>query len=129
LKNFDADKEKKSLPTETSFSFDILSNNCTCFGASVGCMSQIQKMLDVKGFFDYCINEKCLENNYEHTLKLLHEFGYRTIAINQVIDGNDLEQKKKKKKGEPREASSDPVPEPHKIINVQVSFKPIDVLR
>jgi ribonuclease P/MRP protein subunit RPP1 len=128
LKNFDGDKEKKSLPTLTSFSFDILSNNCTCFGlvkisrylgASVGCMSQIQKMLDVKGFFDYCINEKCLENNYEHTLKLLHGFGYRTIAINQVIDGNDLEQKKKKKKGEPREASSDPVPEPHKIINVQ----------
>ncbi|XP_063902939.1 ribonuclease P protein subunit p30 [Zophobas morio] len=72
------------------------------------------KMFEVTDFFDYCINEKCLENNnYESTIKLLYEYGYRTIAINQTIDGNDLDQKKKKKKGEPREPQLDPVPEPY----------------
>lgn len=46
--------------------------------------------------------------------------GYRTIAINQIIDGNDLEQKKKKKKGETRQTPSDPVPEPFKVTAVLV---------
>ncbi|XP_044266383.1 ribonuclease P protein subunit p30 [Tribolium madens] len=72
--------------------------------------------LDVKGFFDYGVSDHCLENNnYESTIKLLYDFGYRTIAINQTLVANELEQKKKKKKGEPREAPSDLVPEPFKI--------------
>ncbi|KYB27157.1 ribonuclease P protein subunit p30 [Tribolium castaneum] len=72
--------------------------------------------LEVRGFFDYGVSEHCLDNNkYESTIKLLYDFGYRTIAINQTIDANELEQKKKKKKGELREGPSDFVPEPYKI--------------
>lgn len=102
-------------------------------------------MLSVKGFFDYGITESCLENNYESTIKLLYSrkcpnlfqtffftntvtVGYRTIAINQSLDTNDLEQKKKKKKGEPREAQSDIVPEPYKITPVEVSLSNIIVI-
>ncbi|RZC36892.1 ribonuclease P protein subunit p30, partial [Asbolus verrucosus] len=40
-----------------------------------------------------------------------------TVAINQTLDSADLEQKKKKKKGEPREAS-DPVPDPYTVTTV-----------
>ncbi|GJQ86603.1 hypothetical protein Trydic_g7836 [Trypoxylus dichotomus] len=43
--------------------------------------------------------------------KLLIEQGYRTIAINQVLEEANLEPKKKKKKGEPRDVG-DIVPAP-----------------
>lgn len=40
--------------------------------------------------------------------------GYRTVAINQVIDEANLEPKKKKKKGETREIA-DVVPAPFEV--------------
>lgn len=40
--------------------------------------------------------------------------GYRTVAINQVIDEANLETKKKKKKGESREVG-DVVPAPFEV--------------
>ncbi|KAI4464271.1 ribonuclease p subunit p30 [Holotrichia oblita] len=66
----------------------------------------------VKGYFDYCISEQCLTSeDFTKTKKLLIELGYRTIAINQILEEANLEPKKKKKKGEPRDVI-DIVPAP-----------------
>ncbi|KAF2878960.1 hypothetical protein ILUMI_27208 [Ignelater luminosus] len=69
----------------------------------------------VKGFFDYCVSEKCATSgNFEEVAKRLLQLGYRTIAINQIVDENNLEPKKKKKKGEIRDVV--PVPLQVKMI-------------
>ncbi|XP_017782893.1 PREDICTED: ribonuclease P protein subunit p30 [Nicrophorus vespilloides] len=69
-------------------------------------------MESVKGYFDLCVAESCIANgNYEKTISRFYEFGYRTIAINQVFDEANLQPTKKKKKGEQREIE-DVVPAP-----------------
>lgn len=45
--------------------------------------------------------------------------GYRTVAVNQVIADSSLEPKKKKKKGEPRDAI-DIVPSPIEVKSIEV---------
>lgn len=68
------------------------------------------------GFYDLNINERCFqEPDLKHTLKALYNLGYRTVAVNQIIetDGNQ-EPKKKKKKGEPRD-NADCVPNPYDL--------------
>jgi len=73
----------------------------------------------VKGFFDYCIADSCVTSgNFEKTAKRLLELGYRTIAVNQIIDEANLEQKKKKKKGESRDVT-DVVPCPVDIKKIE----------
>lgn len=44
--------------------------------------------------------------------------GYRTIAINQYLDEGNIEPKKKKKKGEPRE-TLDIVPFPYNVDRIK----------
>ncbi|KRT80142.1 hypothetical protein AMK59_8233 [Oryctes borbonicus] len=78
-------------------------------------------MEPVKGYFDYCISEQCLTTeDFIKTKKLLIELGYRTIAINQVLEEANLEPKKKKKKGEPRDVI-DIVPAPVDVAKYQDS--------
>ncbi|CAH1129938.1 unnamed protein product [Ceutorhynchus assimilis] len=65
-----------------------------------------------KGFYDLNVHEKCFQNNLRRTLETLYSLGYRTVAVNQLIDVDSIpETKKKKKKGEPRE-TLDCLPEP-----------------
>lgn len=89
-------------------------------------------MEEVRGFFDLCIAENCFRDHFESTVKQLKEckfffvlivylektnetfciVGYKTVAVNQVVEEANLETKKKKKKGESREIGGDVVPAP-----------------
>ncbi|KAG5898959.1 hypothetical protein JTB14_004679 [Gonioctena quinquepunctata] len=78
-------------------------------------------MIKTRGFYDLCLQESLFhEEELEQSLKLLYDFGYRTIAVNQMIDDGRIEnnKKKKKKKGEPREPL-DIVPIPFDLKQIQ----------
>nr|AEE61874.1 unknown [Dendroctonus ponderosae] len=66
------------------------------------------------GFYDLNVHESCLEPAVRVvTLQTLYNLGYRTIAVNQVVEVDaHPETKKKKKKGEPRDVWADVLPEP-----------------
>ncbi|XP_071052569.1 ribonuclease P protein subunit p30 isoform X2 [Onthophagus taurus] len=69
-------------------------------------------MQTAEGYFDYCISEACvIDEDFVVTAKKLEEWGYRTIAINQILHESNQEPRKKKKKGEPRD-NLDIVPVP-----------------
>ncbi|XP_018577690.1 uncharacterized protein LOC108915999 [Anoplophora glabripennis] len=69
--------------------------------------------LNANSFFDMCISEACFsQGNVEETLKMLYNYGYRTIAINYLVDDGNIEHKKKKKKGDSR-STFDLVPVPY----------------
>ncbi|XP_045471458.1 ribonuclease P protein subunit p30 [Harmonia axyridis] len=75
--------------------------------------------MNTKGFFDLCVPENHFtKENCVATLKVLRQYGYRTIAINQVIrekpEANKENNKKKKKKGDAKD-NNELVPEPIKI--------------
>nr|CAI5864662.1 unnamed protein product [Callosobruchus analis] len=76
-------------------------------------------MLKTKGFYDLCIQDTYFnEDNLQKHLSALYNYGYRTIAINQLIDDGDTEPKKKKKKGEAREPQ-DVVPIPFDLTKLE----------
>ncbi|KAL3281154.1 hypothetical protein HHI36_004372 [Cryptolaemus montrouzieri] len=90
-----------------------------------------------KSFFDLCVPQKCLEgNNCQSNLKLLYEFGYRTIAINHEVqdqntqdDADENENKKKKKKSKLKE-QNEIIPEPMKIEKtVTEEFEDLTILK
>ncbi|XP_050297284.1 uncharacterized protein LOC126736789 [Anthonomus grandis grandis] len=61
-----------------------------------------------KGFYDLNVSASCFTSDKltNETLKVLHEWGYRTVAVTTKIDTDaqsGTESKKKKKKGEARE--------------------------
>ncbi|KAJ8955208.1 hypothetical protein NQ314_006925, partial [Rhamnusium bicolor] len=56
-------------------------------------------MIKTIGFFDLCIPETCFSpGKLEQTVKTLYDFGYRTIAINQLIEEGNMEPKKRRRK-------------------------------
>lgn len=72
-------------------------------------------MIKTKGYYDLNISEACVSPaSAKYTLKILYDYGYRTIAINQVLEENNLEPKRKKKKGEPRD-NEDIIPSPFNL--------------
>ncbi|CAH1117483.1 unnamed protein product [Phaedon cochleariae] len=80
-------------------------------------------MIKTTGFYDLCIQESLFtslltNNDLIESLKSLHNFGYRTIAVNQSIDDGNIEVGKKKKKREPRE-TQDIVPVPFNLKRIQ----------
>ncbi|KAJ8973269.1 hypothetical protein NQ317_017724 [Molorchus minor] len=75
-------------------------------------------MIRHTGYFDLCIPETCIsQGNVEQTLKILYNLGYRTIAINQIIEDFNIEMKKKKKKRQPSD-TLDAVPIPYNVDKV-----------
>ncbi|CAH1997878.1 unnamed protein product [Acanthoscelides obtectus] len=76
-------------------------------------------MLNSRPFYDLCIQDSYFnKDNFQKNLKALYNYGYKTIAINQSIDDSDVEPKKKKKKGEPREPQ-DAVPVPFDLTKIE----------
>ncbi|KAJ9597439.1 hypothetical protein L9F63_011696, partial [Diploptera punctata] len=71
-------------------------------------------MISVRGFCDVNV---CFDRAniglLKNTCHMLYNLGYRTIAINTICDGSDLEPKKNKKKGGPQEKQGDIIPEPN----------------
>ncbi|CAG9863082.1 unnamed protein product [Phyllotreta striolata] len=70
------------------------------------------KNIKTESFYDLCIEESLfLEENVEESLKYLYEHGYRTIAINQSINDDNLGAQKKSK-GSNKKVKNSEVPPP-----------------
>lgn len=83
--------------------------------------------MDIKesrGFYDLCVNvSKNDAENLSALLSKLHEYGFRTIAINNDVDENVFgSDKKKKKKGEESESSQGVVIEPFDTRSLEKEF-------
>lgn len=76
-------------------------------------------MFETRGFYDLCLQESLFtQEDSEDVIKRLYDYGYKTIAVNQLIEDKIIEPKKKKKKGEPRE-TQDIVPQPYNVAKLQ----------
>ncbi|XP_011639787.1 ribonuclease P protein subunit p30 [Pogonomyrmex barbatus] len=75
------------------------------------------------GFFDLCINipDKRVES-LDGILLKLYEMGYRTIALNHILNENDIDSKKKKE-GEKTKVVSNVVPNPIDISKLNEKWK------
>ncbi|XP_014481903.1 PREDICTED: ribonuclease P protein subunit p30 [Dinoponera quadriceps] len=75
------------------------------------------------GFFDLCVN---ISNNdpvhLKNVLLRLHQMGYRTVALNQILHENVFDDKKKKKNDESKESSS-MVPNPIDVSKLNKEFE------
>ncbi|PSN41761.1 Ribonuclease P protein subunit p30 [Blattella germanica] len=70
-------------------------------------------MITVRGFCDVNIRvEGDNLSTLRKTCNTLIDYGYQTIALNTCCEGSIFESKKKKKKGEPQDRPTDPIPEP-----------------
>nr|XP_023028626.1 ribonuclease P protein subunit p30-like [Leptinotarsa decemlineata] len=86
-------------------------------------------MIQTNGFYDLCLQESFFsKEDLQQAVKELYDVGYRTVAVNQVIDDENTENKKKqkKKKGEPREIQ-DIVPIPFDLKIIQDVITHLDL--
>ncbi|XP_011147047.1 ribonuclease P protein subunit p30 isoform X2 [Harpegnathos saltator] len=78
------------------------------------------------GFFDLCINVSDKNTVYLKSILLkLYQMGYRTVALNQIVNENvfDTDKKKKKKGGDENKELPSTVPDPIDVSKLNEEFE------